>query len=71
MLKNKFTMEQIRKFTPRRIINNRRITYIKEDLQYPFLKTVRMILCRESKLVDGNMIEVKKKILIGENNKSM
>ena len=44
-------------------MNNRSLTYIEEDIQRPFLTPNSMILGRDSKMVDGNMIENEEKDL--------
>ena len=38
-------------------MNNRPLTYIEEDIQRPILTPNSMILGRDTKMVDGNMIE--------------
>ena len=38
-------------------MNNRPFTYIDEDIQRPILTPNSMILGRDTKMVDGNMIE--------------
>ena len=38
-------------------VNNRPLTYIEEDIQYPILTPNSMILGRDTKMVDGNMTE--------------
>ena len=38
-------------------MNYRPLTYIEEDIQYPILTPNSMILGRDTKMVDGNMIE--------------
>ena len=38
-------------------MNYRPFTYIEEDIQYPILTPNSMILGRDTKMVDGNMIE--------------
>ena len=40
-------------------LNNKPLTYIEEDIQYPILTTNSMILGREIKMVEGNMVEDK------------
>ena len=44
-------------------MNNRSLTYIEEDIQRLFLTPNSMILGRDSKMVDGNMIENEEKDL--------
>ena len=36
-------------------MNNRSLSYIEEDIQYPILTPNCMILGRDTKMVDGNM----------------
>ena len=43
--------------------NNRPLTYIEEDIRYPILTQNSMILGRDTKMVDGNMIEEKEEDL--------
>ena len=38
-------------------MNNRPFTHIEEDIEYPILTPDNMILGRDTKMVDGNMIE--------------
>ena len=38
-------------------MNNRPLTYIEEDIQRPILTPNSMILGRDTKMVDGNMID--------------
>ena len=38
-------------------MNNRPLTYIEEDIQCPILTPNSMILGRDTKMIDGNMIE--------------
>ena len=40
-------------------LNNKPLTYVEEDIQYPILTTNSMILGRETKMVEGNMVEDK------------
>ena len=44
-------------------MNNRPLTYIEEDIQRPILTPNSMILGRDTKMVDGNMIEEKEEDL--------
>ena len=38
-------------------MNNRPLTYIEEDIKHPILTPNSMLLGRDTKMVDGNMIE--------------
>ena len=40
-------------------MNNRPVTYIEEDIQYPILTPNSMVHGRDTKMVDGNMVEDK------------
>lgn len=44
-------------------VNNRPLTYIEEDIQYPILTSNNMILGRDTKIVDENMAEHKEEDL--------
>lgn len=44
-------------------MNNRPLTYIEEDIQYPILTSNNMILGRDTKIVDENMAEHKEEDL--------
>ena len=40
-------------------MNNRHLTYIEEDMQYLVLTSTSMILGRDTKMVEGNIMEEK------------
>ena len=40
-------------------MNNRHLTYIEEDMQYLVLTSKSMILGRDTKMVEGNIMEEK------------
>ena len=44
-------------------MNNRPVTYIEEDIQYPILTPNSMVHGRDTKMVDGNMVEDKEEDL--------
>ena len=52
-------------------MNNRPPTYIDEGKEGPTLIPDSIILGRGTKMVDRNMIEVRKKFLVGKSDKSM
>ena len=43
-------------------VNNRPLTYIEEDIRYPILNPNSMILGKDTKMVDGNMVEDKEEL---------